>query len=260
MTLLEAGLPAERFRVNAVDVSARALARAIAGVYGPNSFRGVDGLRRSGYFREQDGAFTLDPAVRSTVRFHLGNLLDPALFADRPPFDVVFCRNLLIYLDDESRARPSPPWAGSSPTAACCSSATPTGSTTRRGRRSSRRGTRGASRSGRGRRRGVARRRPAKQSASPLAGEGRGGGDAADVGLDRPTEGRRRATPPTPALPRGRGRRRRRPPRATTAEPRPRPRSGLEPGRPGRYDEATGLVEGAIREGGASARRTSCSA
>jgi chemotaxis protein methyltransferase WspC len=105
MTLLEAGLPGDRFRVDAVDVSARALARAIAGVYGPNSFRGSGSALRPAYFREQGGAFTLDLAVRSTVRFHLGNLLDPALFADRPPFDAVFCRNVLIYLDEEARAR-----------------------------------------------------------------------------------------------------------------------------------------------------------
>jgi chemotaxis protein methyltransferase WspC len=105
MTLLEAGLPADRFRVDAVDVSARSLARAIAGVYGSNAFRGEASARRSSYFREQSGSFTLDLAVRSAVRFHLGNLLDPALLADRGPFDVVFCRNLLIYLDDESNAR-----------------------------------------------------------------------------------------------------------------------------------------------------------
>ena len=104
MTLLEIGLPPGRFRVDAVDVSARSLARAIAGVYGPNSFRGVDGPIRSRYFRDQGGAFTIDPAVRSSVRFHLGNLLDPALLADRPAFDVVFCRNLLIYLDAPARA------------------------------------------------------------------------------------------------------------------------------------------------------------
>jgi chemotaxis protein methyltransferase WspC len=105
VTLLEAGLPAGRFRVDAADVSARALARAISGVYGANAFRGTGSPARSGYFRERDGAFTVDPALRSSVRFHLGNLLDPALFADRPPFDVVFCRNLLIYLDGEARAR-----------------------------------------------------------------------------------------------------------------------------------------------------------
>ena len=61
MTLLEAGLPAGRFRVDAVDVSARSLARAIAGVYGPNSFRGAGRRLRPAYFREQNGAFTLDP-------------------------------------------------------------------------------------------------------------------------------------------------------------------------------------------------------
>ncbi|WP_435011826.1 CheR family methyltransferase (plasmid) [Tundrisphaera lichenicola] len=104
ITLLEIGLPPDRFRVDAVDVSARSVARAIAGVYGPNSFRGVDPTIRSRYFREHGGASTLDPSVRSTVRFHLGNLLDPGLLADRPPFDVVFCRNLLIYFDGPSRA------------------------------------------------------------------------------------------------------------------------------------------------------------
>jgi chemotaxis protein methyltransferase WspC len=105
ITLLEAGLAADRFRVDAVDVSARSIARAIAGVYGSNAFRGMASDRRSSYFREQNRAFTLEPAVRSTVRFHLGNVLDPALFADRSPFDAVFCRNLLIYLDDDAKAR-----------------------------------------------------------------------------------------------------------------------------------------------------------
>jgi chemotaxis protein methyltransferase WspC len=105
ITLLEAGLPADRFRVDAVDVSGRSLARAIAGVYGANAFRGVGSPARSGYFREESGAFTVAPMVRPCVRFHLGNLLDPTLFADRPGFDAVFCRNLLIYLDDAAKSR-----------------------------------------------------------------------------------------------------------------------------------------------------------
>ena len=105
ITLLEAGLAAERFRVDAVDVSARSMSRAIAGVYSPNAFRGIGSPARSGYFREQGGAFTVESVARASVRFHLGNLLDPSLFADRPPFDVVFCRNLLIYLDDEAKGR-----------------------------------------------------------------------------------------------------------------------------------------------------------
>jgi len=105
MTLLEAGLDRDRFRVDAVDVSTRSVARAIAGVYSSNAFRGTRSPARSSYFHEQNGIYTIDAAVRSSVRFHLGNLLDDRLFADHPPFDVVFCRNLLIYLDEEARAR-----------------------------------------------------------------------------------------------------------------------------------------------------------
>ena len=40
MALLDAGLPANRFRVDAIDISARALAQAERAVYGKNSFRG----------------------------------------------------------------------------------------------------------------------------------------------------------------------------------------------------------------------------
>jgi len=105
MTLRQLGLSGDRFRVEAVDISARNVARAIAGVYGSNSFRGTPAPWRSHFFREHNGVFTLDLAIRSTVHFHLGNLLDPALFADHPSFDVVFCRNLLIYLDEGARAR-----------------------------------------------------------------------------------------------------------------------------------------------------------
>ena len=39
------------------------------------------------------------------MRFSRGNLLDPALLADSPAYDVVFCRNLLIYLGTSARDR-----------------------------------------------------------------------------------------------------------------------------------------------------------
>jgi chemotaxis protein methyltransferase WspC len=103
MTLLECGFPRDRFWIEAVDISNRALARAIAGTYNSNSFRGPDSSIHSAYFREENGSFTIAPAVRSSVRFHQGNLLASTLFADRPPFDVVFCRNVLIYLYDHGR-------------------------------------------------------------------------------------------------------------------------------------------------------------
>ena len=105
MTLLDVGLPGDRFRVDAVDVSARSVARAIAGVYGANSFRAGRLDAMSAYFREHNGRFSVEPQARSVVRFHLGNLLDGGLFEGGELFDVVFCRNLLIYLDGPAKVR-----------------------------------------------------------------------------------------------------------------------------------------------------------
>ncbi len=258
MTLLEAGLPAGRFRVDAVDVSARAVARAIAGVYSPNAFRGAGSPVRSGYFRERDGAFTVDPALRSVVRFHLGNLLDPALFADRPPFDVVFCRNLLIYLDGESKARAFATLSrliadggllflghADRLDAVEASPFEPTGD---KGAFAFRKGEARAKRAetvSKGR-----RPHPAILPPSPLAGEGRGGGShrhrptaSVVVGV---------ATSPHPNPPPQGGREpEKKGPKATT--PAESPSVILDRASDladqGHYDEATALVEGVIRAG-----------
>jgi chemotaxis protein methyltransferase WspC len=105
MTLLDVGLTAGRFRVEAVDVSTRALARAVSGVYGRNSFRGDWPPPPSPHFVEEGGRRSVSAEARRAVHFRVGNLLDPDVLADRAPFDVVFCRNVLIYFDPRSRAR-----------------------------------------------------------------------------------------------------------------------------------------------------------
>jgi chemotaxis protein methyltransferase WspC len=107
ITLLDLGLTSQRFHIDAVDVSARHLAAAQRGVYRRNAFRGADLAFRDRHFHQ--GAplqsFTLDPAVRGTVRFLRGNLLDPLLLSGQAPYDVIFCRNVLIYLDAPARRR-----------------------------------------------------------------------------------------------------------------------------------------------------------
>jgi chemotaxis protein methyltransferase WspC len=105
MTLLELGLPAARFAIVAVDVSARSLERARRGVYGANAFRGPDLAFRARFFRPHPEGHELDPEVRATVQFARANLLEPDLLSDRPGYDVIFCRNVLIYLADSARAQ-----------------------------------------------------------------------------------------------------------------------------------------------------------
>ena len=104
MTLRDLGLPARRFHIDAVDISARRLAIARRGVYSSNAFRGSDLSFRARYFREHPQGYELDSSIRSTVRFLQASVLDPRLLEGSPPYDVVFCRNLLIYLEVSARA------------------------------------------------------------------------------------------------------------------------------------------------------------
>jgi chemotaxis protein methyltransferase WspC len=103
MTLLDAGLPPARFQIDAADVSGHSLEYARRGIYSTLAFRGPDIAFRDRYFRPQANGFALDPSVRQKVRFVHANLLDLGPLAQEPPYDVVFCRNVIIYLNDRSR-------------------------------------------------------------------------------------------------------------------------------------------------------------
>ncbi len=100
MAMLDAGFVADAFRIEALDVSQLALDLAVAGCYGSNAFRSEDLGFRDRYFRgEGDGTYRVSKEVRDTVRFQFGNLLDDAVLPASSAYDIVFCRNLLIYFD-----------------------------------------------------------------------------------------------------------------------------------------------------------------
>jgi len=108
MALLDAGIPTHRFRIDAVDVSARALERARAGVYGDNAFRGQPLDFRGRHFTALPGAqstYRLHEKVRDQVRLLTGNLIDPLLLQGEAPYHFVFCRNLLIYFDPDTQCQ-----------------------------------------------------------------------------------------------------------------------------------------------------------
>jgi chemotaxis protein methyltransferase WspC len=105
ITLLEAGLSAHQFWIDAADVSHAVVARAAAATYSANAFRGNDLAFRERWFRARGGAAELDEAVRKQVHFSWGNLLDESFAADRQQYDIIFCRNLLIYLTSDARNR-----------------------------------------------------------------------------------------------------------------------------------------------------------
>ena len=105
MALLDGGVPADRFQIDAVDISARSRARAAQGVFGRNSFRGKDVAFRDRHFQPSAKGFVLDPAIRNCVRFYQGNFLNDNFLGGQASYDFVFCRNLLIYLDPLMRRK-----------------------------------------------------------------------------------------------------------------------------------------------------------
>lgn len=99
IALLEAGVPAEDFTIDAIDISSQALALARRAEYGSNAFRGTEAAFRERYFSAVDDRYLLHHAVRRQVHLRHGNLLGSDLLAGEPPYDIVFCRNVLIYFD-----------------------------------------------------------------------------------------------------------------------------------------------------------------
>ncbi|MCX5493298.1 methyltransferase [Kaistia dalseonensis] len=104
MAMFDAGFAETDFTVDGIDVSTHNLVEAERAVYGRNSFRGADLDFRDRYFEAVEGGHTPVATVRGRVRFRAGNLFDPALLAGTAPYDVIFCRNLLIYFDRDTQA------------------------------------------------------------------------------------------------------------------------------------------------------------
>jgi chemotaxis protein methyltransferase WspC len=105
LALMEAGVPPVAWQIDGVDLSCRLVERARQARFGDFSFRETAPDLRQRHFRLVDGSWELAPALRSLVCFTQGNLLAPLFLAGEKPFDLVFCRNLLIYLHPAARRR-----------------------------------------------------------------------------------------------------------------------------------------------------------
>jgi len=100
-SLLSVGFSLDSMQVLGIDISARLIERARAASYGRHALRGraID----SQWFHWEGDRLQPAPNLCRAAQFRVGNALHPGLFGSDERFDVIFCRNLLIYLDPESR-------------------------------------------------------------------------------------------------------------------------------------------------------------
>jgi chemotaxis protein methyltransferase CheR len=100
------GFPLSNTEIFATDINARVIQRAKEGIYGENSFRGTDQAFKRRWFEEvSPGHFRVADSLRQQVTFGRFNLFDTARYAFLSPFDVIFCRNVIIYFDLEAKVR-----------------------------------------------------------------------------------------------------------------------------------------------------------
>jgi chemotaxis protein methyltransferase CheR len=94
-----------RVEVHGVDISTRMLDKARVAKYTSNSFRGTEGRYLNRYFKPTDGVMRLDEQLRRRVSFSRLNLHDTARMTTLGMFDVILCRNVIIYFDPVSKLR-----------------------------------------------------------------------------------------------------------------------------------------------------------
>lgn len=99
IALLEAGVPPGWFSIEAVDISQHCVTAAAQAIYSKNAFRsGSESCQRTYFTQTADGRFQVQPYIRQQVRVMQGNIVSGSFLIERRPYDIIFCRNLFIYL------------------------------------------------------------------------------------------------------------------------------------------------------------------
>jgi chemotaxis protein methyltransferase CheR len=104
--LLENWLLVDAYHIEIVgsDIDTQVLLDAQAGDYGERALLRLPPDVVERYFEpSHDGQRRLIQDLCESVKFTSANLIDPASVAAQGQFDVIFCRNVLIYFDDSSR-------------------------------------------------------------------------------------------------------------------------------------------------------------
>jgi len=106
--LEELGIPAaSRIHILASDISSRALAAAERGAYEAERFKDLPVDWLSKYLlrgsERWEGWYRVKPEIRRLIEFRRLNLMES--FRPAQPFQVIFCRNVMIYFDKETQGQ-----------------------------------------------------------------------------------------------------------------------------------------------------------
>jgi chemotaxis protein methyltransferase CheR len=89
----------------ATDISTKVLEKAAVGVYAAESVKALPPQWQRDHFRKLDEErFAVADHIKSQITYRRLNLMDEA-FSFKRPMQTIFCRNVMIYFDNETRDR-----------------------------------------------------------------------------------------------------------------------------------------------------------
>jgi chemotaxis protein methyltransferase WspC len=93
------------YHVDAIDISNAAIQKAKKGIYSCYSFRGKKLDFISSYFTsdKKEAKFILKSFLKKNITFKAGNALDSKFLEKQGGYDIILCRNLLIYFNSEAQ-------------------------------------------------------------------------------------------------------------------------------------------------------------
>ncbi len=89
-----------KFKIHATDISTKVLDSASAGIYSKEQIKTVEEHYLRRFFIKRNDKFEVLPKVKENVQFYKLNLVEDKF---PPRMDIVFCRNVVIYFDKDTR-------------------------------------------------------------------------------------------------------------------------------------------------------------
>lgn len=97
--------PDFEFELLGTDLSNTALEAAVKGIYSEYSVRNVPVQFLKRYFRKIDNYYEISPTIKGMVDFKHLNLYEDLAILSMGSIDVIFCANVLIYFDQNSKIK-----------------------------------------------------------------------------------------------------------------------------------------------------------
>jgi chemotaxis protein methyltransferase CheR len=89
-------------KILGTDIDTQVIERAAAGVFPLTMAEPIPAEKKKKYLKRDGENFIVHPSLKAMISYKPLNLLDP--WPMKGPFDIVFCRNVVIYFDKKTQA------------------------------------------------------------------------------------------------------------------------------------------------------------